>query len=318
MSPMCMHSCFNHDGKLTPFHITHYLSRTIGQVGLIVTEATAIKPEGRISKADLGIWHDDHVEGLKSLNKCVHDYDGKSAIQLAHAGRKAVIDSDIYAPSALAFDDSYQLPIEMTLDMIKETIEAFKKSAIRANEANFDIIEIHAAHGYLINQFLSPLTNKRTDLYGGNLEGRYQFLKEIIIAIKSVWKGPLFVRISTDEYNDEGNSIEDILYFVKRMKEQGIDLIDASSGGVVPATIKTYPGYQVNMCEKIKHTLDICTGAVGLITSGIQAEEILQNKRADLIFIGRALLENPYWPKVAANELNYPIKAPEQYKRGWN
>lgn len=318
MSAMCMYSCINHDGKVTPFHITHYTSRAVGQVGLVVTEATAVMPEGRISTTDLGIWDNQHIEGLKEINKQVHQYGSKTAIQLAHAGRKAGNDSDIYAPSAIAFDDSHKLPLEMSLDKINETIEAFKRSAIRAKKAGFDIIELHGAHGYLINEFLSPLTNKRIDQYGGNKESRYRFLEEIISVVKSVWHGPLFVRISTDEYNNAGNTIEDILYYAKRMKDQGVDLIDASSGGVVPAEINTYPGYQINRCELIKKTVDMKTGAVGLITTAVQAEEIIQNDRADVIFIGRPLLKNPYLPNQFANELNFRLIAPKQYKRGWN
>lgn len=318
MSPMCMYSSMKEDGKLTSFHMTHYTSRAVGQVGLVMIEATAVQPEGRISAQDLGIWHDDHVQGLKQLNEQLHEYEAKSAIQLAHAGRKSLVQTSIYAPSAMAFDQSYQKPLEMSLEDIEATIHAFKDGARRAKQAGFDVIEIHAAHGYLINQFLSPLTNKRTDIYGGNRENRYQFLSKIIEAIKTEWDGPLFARISTNEYHEEGNTLDDLIYFTKQMKIQGIDLIDASSGGVVPATIKLYPGYQITGCETIKREADIATGAVGLITTGLQAEEILQNNRADLIFIGRSLLRNPYWPKVAADELGYQLESPKQYKRGWN
>ncbi|WP_164668695.1 NADPH dehydrogenase NamA [Virgibacillus doumboii] len=317
MSSMCMYSCMNQDGMITPFHQTHYISRAAGQVGLVMTEATAVVPEGRISHEDLGIWNDDHIEGLKELNEQIHSYGSKTGIQLAHAGRKARLDSEIYAPSPLPFNESSKTPAEMTQGDIAATVDAFKRAAKRAKEADFDIIEIHAAHGYLINQFLSPLTNKRTDDYGGSAENRYRFLAEIIDAIQSVWKGPLFVRISTNEYKDQGNTLENILYFAKQMKQQGIDLIDCSSGGVLPASIKPYPGYQVKRCEQIKQNTSIATGAVGLITTGIQAEEILQNDRADLVFIGRALLRNPYWAKAAADELGYPIEAIKQYERGW-
>src|SRR5699024_10395831 len=174
MSPMCMYSCEQRDGKITPFHMTHYVSRAVGQVGLIITEATAVQPEGRISPQDLGIWNDEHVEGLKKLNEQIHTYGAKTGIQLAHAGRKAEVDSAIYAPSPLAFDESYKTPVEMTTGDIENTIEAFKNGARRARQANFDIIELHGAHGYLICQFLSPLTNKRTDAYGGNRENRFR------------------------------------------------------------------------------------------------------------------------------------------------
>ncbi|SEQ21494.1 NADPH2 dehydrogenase [Virgibacillus subterraneus] len=318
MSSMCMYSCMEQDGKITPFHETHYISRAVGQVGLIMTEAAAVQPEGRISHEDLGIWHDDHIDGLKKLNEQIHSYGSAIGVQLAHAGRKARLDSAIYAPTALAFNESSKTPTEMTIEDIKETIEAFKSGAKRAKEANFDIIEIHAAHGYLINQFLSPLTNKREDEYGGGPENRYRFLSQIIDSIKSIWNGPLFVRISTDEYNEQGNTLENILYYSKQMKQQGIDLIDCSSGGVVQASISPYPGYQIKRCETIKQETSVATGAVGLITSGIQAEEIVQNDRADLVFVARALLRNPYWAKTAADEIGHSLEPIKQYERGWN
>lgn len=317
MSSMCMYSCLDQDGKITPFHVTHYISRAVGQVGLVMTEATAIQPEGRISHQDLGIWNDDHIADLKKLNEHIHSYEAKTGIQLAHAGRKARLDTAIYAPSAVPFNESLKTPTEMTLEDIETTIEAFKNGARRAKEADFDIIELHAAHGYLINQFLSPLANKRTDDYGGTKENRYRFLAEIIEAVKTVWNGPLFVRISSDEYHKQGNTLENVVYFARRMKEQGIDLIDCSSGGIVPVSITPYPGYQMKRCEAIKHGASVSTGAVGLITNGLQAEEIVQNDRADLVFIGRALLRNPYWAKTAADELGYALSAPKQYERGW-
>jgi len=312
-----MYSSKNEDGMMTPFHITHYISRAVGQLGLVTIEATAVQPEGRISQQDLGIWKDEHIPGFKQLNKEIHQHGTKTSIQLGHAGRKAELDPPIYAPSELAFDEQSLKPIEMNKAEIQETINAFKKGAERAKKANFDIIEIHAAHGYLINQFLSPLTNKRTDEYGGSKENRYRLLKEIVKAIKEEWEGPLFVRISANEYHKAGNTEEDFVYFSKQMKEQGVDLIDCSSGAVVPARVETYPGYQVPYSEKIRQKINIATGAVGLITTGIQAEEIIQNQRADLVFIGRALLRNPYWVKAAADELGYNIAPPHQYIRGW-
>lgn len=317
MSPMCMYSCLEQDGKITPFHMTHYISRAAGQAGLVMTEATAVRPEGRISHEDLGIWDDEHVDGLKQLNGQIHSYGAKTGIQLAHAGRKARLDSTIYAPAAIAFNESSKTPEEMSLKDIETTVEAFKNGARRAKEADFDIIEIHGAHGYLINQFLSPLTNKRNDEYGGSRVNRYRFLQQVIKAVQNEWDGPIFVRISTDEYDPDGSTLNDMLYFADQMKQQGIDLIDCSSGGVVPASIHRYPGYQLKRCEIIKQETVIATGGVGLITTGIQAEEIVQNDRADLIFIGRALLRNPYWPKAAADELNETITPPKQYERGW-
>ncbi len=317
MSPMCMYSSMKEDGHITDFHMTHYISRAVGGVGLVMVEATAVQEAGRISPQDLGIWDDMHKDGLKALNEQLHQYGAKSGIQLAHAGRKARLASKIHAPSPIPFNEASKLPEEMTEDDIKNTIEAFVHAARRAKEAGFDIVEIHAAHGYLLNQFLSPLTNKRNDKYGGVKENRYRIVGEIADGIKTEWQGPLFIRISTDEYDENGNSLEDIFYYASKMKEQGIDLIDCSSGGVVPANISAYPGYQVKRGERIRQAVNTATAAVGLITTGIQAEEIIQNERADLIFIGRALLNNPYWPKAAADELNFSLEAPKQYVRGW-
>ncbi|WP_226582816.1 NADPH dehydrogenase NamA [Halobacillus litoralis] len=317
MSPMCMYSADDQDGHAQLFHLAHYESRAAGQVGLIITEATAVLPEGRISHEDLGIWNDAHIEGLKDINDAIHRHGAKAGIQLAHAGRKANLRGEIFAPSAEAFSSSMNVPTEMTEDDIHRTIEAFRKSAARSKKAEFDIVELHGAHGYLINQFLSPLTNHRTDKYGGSREKRYRFLKETITAVKEEWDGPLFVRISGEEYHEDGNTMDDFIFFAKEMKAQGVDLIDVSSGGVVPAAIEPYPGYQVKFAEQIKAGAQIDTGAVGLITNGTQAEEILQNERADLIFLARALLRNPYWPKQAADELGYPLEGPRQYTRAW-
>lgn len=317
MSPMCMYSSHNEDGHIQNWHLTHYTSRAVGKVGLIIVEATAVTPQGRISPQDLGIWSDEHVEGFKELVSLMKEHGAKTGIQLAHAGRKAVLEGEILAPSALAYNEKSKTPKEMTVAEIAETVDAFKKGAERAANAGFDVIEIHGAHGYLVNEFLSPLSNKRTDEYGGSAENRYRFLREVIDAVKTVWDGPLFVRVSAHDYNEEGLTPKDYVTFSKWMKEQGVDLIDVSSGAVVPARINVYPGYQVKFAETIKHEAVIDTGAVGLITSPIQAEEILQNDRADLVFLARELLRDPYWPRTAAKELGEEIEAPVQYKRGW-
>ncbi|ANX12805.1 NADPH dehydrogenase NamA [Fictibacillus arsenicus] len=317
MSPMCMYSCYEQDGMVTPWHMTHYTSRAVGQTGLIMTEAAAVSPKGRISPEDLGIWDDSHIEGLSGLVKSIHENGSKAAIQIAHAGRKAMIDGPIIAPSAISFSDKMKTPEEMTLEQIEETVNQFRAAAKRAKTAGFDVIEIHGAHGYLINEFLSPLSNRRTDSYGGNQQKRYRFLQEIIAAIRLEWNGPLFVRISANDYHPEGNSPEDYVTYASWMKEDGIDLIDCSSGAVVPAKINVYPGYQVPFAEKIRNSADIATAAVGLITTGRQAEEILQNQRADLIFIGREFLRDPYWPRSAAEDLGINIQSPKQYERGW-
>ncbi|HDX9580380.1 TPA: NADPH dehydrogenase NamA [Bacillus pseudomycoides] len=315
MSPMCMYSSENKDGKITNFHLVHYATRAAGQVGLVMLEATSVTPEGRISHKDLGIWHHEHIDGLRQVVDMIHEYGAKAAIQIAHAGRKAVLDSDSIAPSAIPFDSSMKIPVQMSKKQINETITAFRNGAERAKQAGFDIIELHGAHGYLINEFLSPLTNHRTDEYGGSCENRYRFLREIIDAVKEVWNEPLFVRVSAHDYHPEGLTAEDYVTFAKWMKEQGVDLIDCSSGAVVPAHIDVYPGYQVPYAKHIKEHASIATGAVGLITSGLQAEEILQQGAADLIFIGRELLRNPYFPRTAANELGFELAEPFQYSR---
>ncbi|WP_270179193.1 NADPH dehydrogenase NamA [Alkalihalobacillus sp. CinArs1] len=318
MSPMCMYSCEAQDGKATDFHYTHYTSRAMGKVGLIFTEAAAVTKQGRISPEDLGIWSDEHIEGLKKIVHLSQEHGAKVGIQIAHAGRKARVDGPILAPSAIPFDDGMKTPEEMTKQQINETIDAFREGARRAKEAGFDVIELHGAHGYLISEFLSPLTNNRNDEYGGSRENRYTFLQRTIDSVKEVWDGPLFVRISADEYNEEGNKIDDFIYFASEMKKQGVDLVDCSTGGIVPAKINPYPGYQVTHSEQIRHGAKIATGAVGLITHPLQAEEIIQNGRADLVFLARELLRDPYWPRKASVELNAELEPPKQYERGWN
>ncbi|MEW4306853.1 NADPH dehydrogenase NamA [Rossellomorea marisflavi] len=317
MAPMCMYSSHNEDGKIENWHRTHYTSRAVGGAGLIIQEATAVTPQGRISPQDLGIWSDDHLDGLTELVTLMKEQGAKTGIQLAHAGRKAVLEGDILAPSAIAFNDDMKTPVAMTIEQINETVTAFIQGAERARKAGFDVIEIHGAHGYLVNEFLSPLSNRREDEYGGSAENRYRFLKEIIDGVKTVWDGPLFVRVSAKDYHEDGLDVDDYIIFSKWMNEQGVDLIDVSSGAVVPARIPVFPGYQVKPAERIKHEADIDTGAVGLITSGLQAEEILQNERADLILLGRELLRDPYWPRTAAKELGHEITPPVQYERGW-
>lgn len=317
MSPMCMYMAENKDGHVTNWHLTHYGSRAIGQAGLIFTEAAAVTAQGRISEFDLGIWDDAHVDGLKRLVDHVHELGGKIGIQLAHAGRKATVDGAIIAPSSIPFNDKMKTPDEMSESQVLDTIAAFKKGAERALKAGFDVIEIHAAHGYLINEFLSPLTNKREDLFGGNVEKRYELLKRVLDEVKTVWVGPLFVRISANEYAEGGNSLDVFVDYAKKMKQQGVDLIDCSSGAVVPACIDVYPGYQVRYAETIREKAAIATGAVGMITTGNQAEEILKNERADLIFIARPFLANPYLTKTFAEEINSTVDAPKSYERGW-
>lgn len=316
MSPMCMYSS-DSEGRVTNWHLIHYASRAVGQAGLIVLEATGVTPQGRISPKDLGIWEDAHTEGLAALVKLIHENGSKAAIQLAHAGRKSTVEGPIVSSSGIPFDNGSKVPEVLNISGIEEIIDAFAQAARRAKEAGFDIIEIHGAHGYLINQFLSPLINQRTDAFGGGREARYEFLRRVTDAVKQQWDGPLFVRLSADEYHEQGNTIEDILYFTAELKKQGVDLIDVSTGGVIPVSVSASPGYQVPYAEKIRRQTGIATGAVGLITTGPQAEEILNKEQADLIFIGRELLRDPYWPRTAAKKLNAYFTPPRQYERGW-
>ena len=317
MAPMCMYQSDGEDGHVTDWHRVHYPTRAVGQVGLIIIEATAVQPQGRISMRDLGIWQDGHVDGLAEIVRLMKQHGAKTGIQLAHAGRKAALEVPIQAPSAIAFNDKYQTPVEMSVEDIRETVEAFRAAAKRTKQAGFDVIELHAAHGYLINQFLSPLSNKRSDEYGGSAENRYRILREVIDAVNEVWDGPLFVRISAHDYTKGGMTPDQYVEMAKWMKQQGVDLIDVSSGALVPAKIPVYPGYQVPFAETIKHETPIPTGAVGLITNALHAEEILQNGRADMIFLARELLRNPYWAYSAAKELGEEIDTPVAYERGW-
>jgi len=316
MSPMCMYSSPNKDGKVADWHLVHYPTRAVGGVGLIIVEATAVSPEGRISYRDLGIWDDEHIEGLQRLVSLIQQNGAKAGIQLAHAGRKADLEETILAPSAIPFA-TMKTPKAADLKEIQGIVHKFRDAARRAKEAEFDVIEIHAAHGYLLNEFLSPLSNHREDEYGGNADNRYRLLGEVIEAIKQEWDGPLFVRISAEEYAEGGNHLEDYIYYVRKMKEQGVDLIYCSSGALVPAHIDIFPGYQVHLSEQIRHQADISTGAVGLITSPQHAEEIIGNGRADLVLLGRELLKDPYWTLHAAKELGAEIQPPKQYDRAF-
>lgn len=315
MSPMCMYSCEENTGLINNWHKTHYASRAVGQVGLIIMEATAITLQGAISNRDVGIWSDDHIPGLRSIVELVHEQGSKIGIQIAHAGRKSEVEGDIIAPSAIPFTEGAKVPQEMTLKQIEQTISQFIDGARRAVEAGFDVLEIHGAHGYLINEFLSPLSNKRTDEYGGDRAGRFLFLQKVIEGVRAFWDGPLFVRISASDYHEEGTTIEDSVYYAERMKELGVDLIDCSSGGVMHVPIEVYPGYQVQFAREIKEQTKLLTGAVGLITKGEHAEEILRKGQADLIFLGRELLRDPYWPLRVAREYNITIDGPRQYER---
>lgn len=319
MPPMCMYSSDN-EGYVKDFHEVHYSSRALGGVGLIILEATAVVPNGRISNRDLGIWDDSHIEGLKSIVSKSKAYGSKMGIQLAHAGRKSDSgDEFIVGPSAIRHSDNYEMPRELSKEDIKEVVLAFKEATRRANEAGFDVIEIHGAHGYLVHEFLSPISNKRTDEYGGSIENRVRFLKEIIHSVKEVWPSekPIFLRVSADDYVEGGINKEEIVKIINLVKED-IDVVHVSSGGIQDAKIDLFPGYQVSHSETIKSQCNIPVIAVGLIKEFDHVEEILANNRADLVALGRELLRNPFFVLEMARdnkEADFPY--PRQYARSF-
>lgn len=318
MAPMCTYSS-DESGYVKEFHRVHYGARALGQIGLIIMEATAVVPNGRISNGDLGIWNDDQIEGLKSVVDFVHTTDSKIGIQLAHAGRKSDSgDKYIVAPSPIRHSENYKEPRELSKEDIKSLVKSFTDAAIRADKAGFDTIEIHAAHGYLIHEFLSPITNKRDDEYGGNVENRTRFLREILKSIKSVWpdEKPILVRVSADDYKDEGIDKEEMVRIVNEIK-QYVDMVHVSSGGLVDVKFPVYPGYQVIHSETIKHECNIPTIAVGLIDTYEQIESILGNNRADLVAMGRALLRDPHFVMNMADKKGLDIEYTQQYKRGY-
>lgn len=315
MPPMCMYSS-DDTGKVKDFHYDHYVTRAIGGVGLIIIEATGVAKNGRTTDRDLGIWDDEHIDGLKNIVHGVKKYGSKIAIQLNHGGRKYIgTAGEAVAPSAVKFDEKSSLPKELSKDKIKEIILSFKEAAKRADEAGFDAVEIHGAHGYLIHQFLSPLSNLRADEYGGNIKNRTRFLKEVLQAVAEVWpkEKPILLRVSAYDYKNGGININDMIEIINDVKEY-IDMVHVSTGGLVPAEIDAYPGYQVNFSSVIKTKCNIPTIAVGLITDANMAEEIISNDRADLVAIGRELLRNPYFVLNEAKIRNLDINYPEQYK----
>lgn len=331
VSPMCQYS--SEDGFANDWHLVHLGSRAVGGAALVMTEATAVSPEGRISPQDLGIWKDEHIERLRGITSFIHQQGAVAGIQLAHAGRKAShlrpwegggqLPSSgggwkTVAPSALAFREEEEAPLALSAADIRQVTADFGAAAARALTAGFKVIELHAAHGYLIHQFLSPLSNQRDDAYGGSLENRIRFLVEITEAVRTVWPEdlPLFVRISATDWKENGWDVESSVQLARILKTKGVDLIDCSSGGLVPnAHITTGPGYQVPFAERIRRETGILTGAVGQITGVQQADGILSNERADLVVMARELLRAPYFPLHAAHELETDIPWPVQYQR---
>jgi len=319
------------NGIANDFHFVHYGSRAQGGAGLIIVEATGVEPRGRISDKCLGIWNNEQALALKKIVDFVHqNSESKIGIQLAHAGRKGSVSAktnrqmsleegwETSAPSPIPFHHSERIPHELSVDEIKNLVEDFRKAAKRAVDAGFDVLEIHGAHGYLIHQFLSPLSNTRTDEYGGNPENRARFLMEIVDAVNSeiTEKQALFVRISGTEYAENGWEISDSVELAKVLKTKNVDLVDVSSGGNINGvTIPLKPSYQVPLAEDVKKISEIETGAVGLITSAEQAEEILQNGQADLIFLAREILRNPYFAVQSSWKNGDDCFYPHQYLR---
>ena len=331
ISPMCQYTAI--DGFANDWHLVHYGSRAIGGASLIIQEATAVSPEGRISPGDLGLYKEEHIEKLRNITDFIHQQGAVAGIQLAHAGRKAGCAVawkggrqlnpneggwTTVAPSALAFNPDDIAPQALFQEGINKVIADFKTAAERALLSGFKLIEIHAAHGYLIHQFLSPLSNHRTDSYGGSFENRVRLLLEIVRAIHTVWPQnlPLFVRISATDWVEGGWNADETVQLATLLKMENVDLIDCSSGGLVPyAKIPLAPGYQVQFAERIKRESNLLTGAVGMITEAKQAEDILANNQSDLIIIGRVSLRDPNFALHAAQLLGDDIEWPLQYLR---
>ncbi len=304
MAPMCMYEAKDKDGIITDFHKIHYGARALGQVGLINIEATAVEERGRITPYDLGLWNDNQAQELSVLVDLLHSFGSKVGIQLAHAGRKATEEVNLVAPSRIAYNDEYLEPKELSSSEIKEIVDKFVKAAIRAGNAGIDVIELHGAHGYLIHQFISKITNKRNDEYGGSLENRFRFLKEIVENVRKVYTGSLWVRLSLNEYHEDGTTIDEYIQICKWLKNLRVNLIDISTGGLIdvrPDNI--YPGYQVKYGKIIKENVGINVSVVGLLNDPKLCQYIIENDEADLICLGRPLLANPNWLSNAADIL---------------
>jgi len=331
VSPMCEYS--SEDGFANDWHLVHLGSRAVGGAALVITEATAVSPEGRISYGDLGIYKDEHIEKLKDITDFIHAHGSIAGIQLAHAGRKASHELPwkgnaqipstnengwkAFAPSAIPFGEGEEAPVELDKQGIEKIKADFKTAVARALQAGFKVIELHAAHGYLIHEFYSPLSNKRTDEYGGSFENRIRLLLEVIDSLKEIWpaENPLFVRISSSDWTEGGWTADDSVELAKTLKDKGVDLVDCSSGGNVLAKIPLKPGYQVEFAEKIRKEAEILTGAVGLITEPEQADEIIKSGQADVVLLAREFLRDPYFPLRAAHVLGQEVKWPSQYER---
>jgi len=331
VSPMCQYSSV--DGFATDWHLVHLGSRAIGGAALVFTEATAVTAEGRISPADLGIWSDQHIDALARITRFAREHGSIAGVQLAHAGRKGstakpwdglrgVSPSEggwqPVGPTDAPFAEHYPTPRRLDVADIRGIVHAFSEGARRARAAGFDVAEVHAAHGYLIHEFLSPLSNTRTDEYGGSFDNRVRLCLEIVDAVRAAWPDrlPVFVRLSVTDWTDGGWDVDQSVELSRRLAARGVDLVDCSSGGNVPgARIPLGPGYQVPFAEQIRREAGVATGAVGLITSAEQADDIISSGRADCVLLARELLRDPYWPLHAAQALGRPHAWPVQYLR---
>ncbi len=332
VSPMCQYSA--EDGFATNWHLVHLGSRAVGGAGLVLSEATAVEARGRISPQDLGIYQDAHTAKLREITAFVREQGAVPGVQLAHAGRKAstyrpwherrgkVLEGEggwkVVGPTDTPFSESYPEPTRLSEAGIQEITAAFRDAAERAIAAGFEVLELHAAHGYLLHSFLSPLSNTRQDAYGGSFDNRARFLCDVVTAVREVWPEelPLFVRISASDWREDGWTLEDSVRLAKALKDLGVDLIDCSSGGVLSGVqIPGAPGYQVPFAERIRQEAGIPTAAVGLITEAEQAETILRQGQADLVLLARELLRDPHWPLHAAARLGVNLEWPKQYER---
>jgi len=331
VSPMCQYS--SRDGFATDWHLVHLGCRAQGGAGLVMTEASAVLPEGRISPADLGIWKDEHIPGLERIARFIHSQGARAGMQLAHAGRKGSMAPPAagerlvapeeggwqpVAPSPIAFAPHYAQPAALDQAGIDNVIRAFAAAARRALAAGFDVVEIHGAHGYLLNEFLSPLANQRHDSYGGSFDNRTRLMLQVVDAVREAWPShlPMLVRISATDWVEGGWTIEDSIELAKRFREHGVDLVDVSSGGIAPgAKIPLGPGYQTPFAARIRAEAGIPTAAVGLITEAEQANTIVAEGAADMVFMARAMLRDPYWPLHAAAAFEQAASWPVQYLR---
>ena len=332
VTPMCQYSSI--DGFANEWHVIHLGGFAAGGAGIVMTEATAVVPEGRISPEDLGIWQDAHIEMLQRITSFGHEHGALMGMQLAHAGRKASTRrpwegtgavteaeggwSNVMAPSAIPFSETYPKPIALDHAGISDVVYNFRMAAVRALTAGFDIVEVHAAHGYLLHQFHSPLSNERTDEYGGSFGNRIRLTLEVVRSVREVWpvNNPLFVRISATDWVDGGWTVDESVALARILRDEGVDVIDCSSGGAVPnAKITAGPGYQVPFAARIRAEASIATAAVGLITDAHQANEIVANGSADMVLLGREMLRQPHWPLLAAHALGQNTVWPPQYER---